>query len=295
MQCNTGRKSDIPTPDRAKSYPNLQEIAHQMLDLKPKIDIQLLISKAVPGTHHVYRQDRKEHYFPRSSFSVVNSLRPTANIEQIIYQEGRNFLRFLWYKDNNPDSLLIEHRMFVNVFGNSAGLAVPKYGLRRMVENSGETFGSDVKTFVNIYVDDGSFRCPINALKTGCNIRLHKITSNSSDMMKDFPTYNIGKNFQNSNLCEDYCPVQRFGIAWDLNNNSFEFIPLRNNKPFIRIGILSSFNSFFAPMEFLSPLTISGQIFLRDASPPGTDLNDFLSINFQEKGNERRIAVLSLR
>ncbi|XP_052073800.1 uncharacterized protein LOC127711732 [Mytilus californianus] len=49
-------KSEIPTPDIAKSYPHLREIAHQMLDLNPNIDIQLLIGRDVPEAHHVNRQ-----------------------------------------------------------------------------------------------------------------------------------------------------------------------------------------------------------------------------------------------
>ncbi|CAG2232634.1 unnamed protein product [Mytilus edulis] len=49
-------KSEIPTPDIAKSYPHLREIAHQMLDLNPNIDIQLLIGRDVPEAHHVFRQ-----------------------------------------------------------------------------------------------------------------------------------------------------------------------------------------------------------------------------------------------
>ncbi|VDI07405.1 Hypothetical predicted protein [Mytilus galloprovincialis] len=239
----------------------------------------------------------------------------TADIEQMFYQfyvreEDRNFLRFFWYKDNNPDNPLIEHRMCVNVFGNSASPAVATYGLRKTVENSNETFGSDVKTFVNrdFYVDDGLISLPESeqvidlitrtqmALKTEGNIRLHKITSNSSDVMKAFPADDIGKDLKNLNLCEDYFPVQHsLGLAWDLNTDSFIFTPLQDDKPCTRRGILSSLNSIFDPIGFLSPLTISGKILLRDASPPGTDWDECLSQSFQEKWNEWRISVLSLR
>ncbi|XP_071138882.1 uncharacterized protein [Mytilus edulis] len=239
----------------------------------------------------------------------------TADIEQMFYQfyvreEDRNFLRFFWYKDNNPDNPLIEHLMCVNVFGNSASPAVATYGLRKTVENSNETFGSDVKTFVNrdFYVDDGLISLPESeqvidlitrtqmALKTEGNIRLHKITSNSSDVMKAFPADDIGKDLKNLNLCEDYFPVQHsLGLAWDLNTDSFIFTPLQDDKPCTRRGILSSLNSIFDPIGFLSPLTISGKILLRDASPPGTDWDECLSQSFQEKWNEWRISVLSLR
>ncbi|VDI04708.1 Hypothetical predicted protein [Mytilus galloprovincialis] len=114
--------------------------------------------------------------------------------------------------------------------------------------------------------------------------------------MKAFPADDIGKDLKNLNLCEDYFPVQHsLGLAWDLNTDSFIFTPLQDDKPCTRRGILSSLNSIFDPIGFLSPLTISGKILLRDASPPGTDWDECLSQSFQEKWNEWRISVLSLR
>ena len=48
----------------------------------------------------------------------------TADAEKMFYtfhvkNEHRNFLRFLWYRDNDPSKDLIEYRMKVHVFGNS--------------------------------------------------------------------------------------------------------------------------------------------------------------------------------
>ena len=81
----------------------------------------------------------------------------TADIEQMFYRfsvpdEHRNYLRFMWYKDNDPNQEMIEYRMTRHVFGNSPSPAVATFGLRKCVSNADE----DVRDFVsnNFYVDD---------------------------------------------------------------------------------------------------------------------------------------------
>lgn len=55
-----------------------------------------------------------------------------ADIQQMFHcflvrDDHRNYLRFLWYKDNDPTK---EIRMKVHVFGNAPSPAVAIYGLR---------------------------------------------------------------------------------------------------------------------------------------------------------------------
>lgn len=53
----------------------------------------------------------------------------TADVEQMFYgfkvrEDHRNFLRFLWHCDNDPDKEIIDYWMTVHVFGNSPSPAV---------------------------------------------------------------------------------------------------------------------------------------------------------------------------
>ena len=62
-----------------------------------------------------------------------------ADIEQMFYcfgvaEKHRNFLRFLWYADNDPTKPVIEYRMTVQVFGNTPSPVVATYGLRLVVK-----------------------------------------------------------------------------------------------------------------------------------------------------------------
>ena len=48
-----------------------------------------------------------------------------ADIEQmfhsfIVQEDHRDFLRFLWYKANDPNQPLVEYRMKVHIFGNTS-------------------------------------------------------------------------------------------------------------------------------------------------------------------------------
>jgi hypothetical protein len=48
-----------------------------------------------------------------------------ADIEQmfpsfIVREDHRNFLRFFWYKDNDPNGEISEYRMKVHIFGNTS-------------------------------------------------------------------------------------------------------------------------------------------------------------------------------
>ncbi|KAJ8364811.1 hypothetical protein SKAU_G00136420 [Synaphobranchus kaupii] len=61
-----------------------------------------------------------------------------ADIQQmfhcfLVHEEHRNYLRFLWHKDNDIDKEVIEYRMRVHVFGNGPSPAAATYSLRRAI------------------------------------------------------------------------------------------------------------------------------------------------------------------
>lgn len=90
-----------------------------------------------------------------------------ADIEQMFHsftvrEDHRNFLRFLWFKDNKPSNEIVEYRMKVHVFGNSLSPAVAIYGLHRAAQHGTSEYGEDAKHFVerDFNVDDGLKSCP---------------------------------------------------------------------------------------------------------------------------------------
>lgn len=209
----------------------------------------------------------------------------TVDVEQMFYcfmvrEDHRNYLRFLWFKDNDLKNEITEFRMKVHVFGNSPSPAVATYGLRRAADMGEEEHGSDAKQFVhrNFYVDDGltsvaSDGEAIDLLKrtrnmmAESNIRLHKIASNSNQVMDAFLPEERAKDLKDLDLGVDPLPLQRsLGVSWNLQTDSFTFQVAQDAKPFTRRGILSAVNSLYDPLGFVAPITMQGKALFRELS-----------------------------
>ncbi|XP_021340142.1 uncharacterized protein LOC110441351 [Mizuhopecten yessoensis] len=213
----------------------------------------------------------------------------SGDIEQMFYRflvagKDRNFLRFLWYRDNDPDKDLIDYRIRAHVFGNSPSPAVATFALRKAVEHADH----DVKDFVtnDFYVDDALTSRPSaeevisvvsrtqKVLQDNGNIRLHKILSNSKEVMNGFSPEDRGEGLKQLDLEEDSLPVQRsLGMSWDLDKDQFQFDVRLGDTPGTRRGMFSALNSVFDLMGFLSPFTIQGCILLRELTA-GTGWDD---------------------
>ena len=183
----------------------------------------------------------------------------TADIQQMFYcfvvrDDHRDYLRFLWYRDNDPSKDVVEYRMRVHVFGNSPSPAVATYGLRRAAMKGEQQHGSDTRHFVEreFYVDDGLISVPteeqaITLLKrtqaslSESNLRLHKITSNSIDVLKAFPVEDHAKDIKDFDLGGETIPTQRsLGLIWEVAADTFTFQASVSDKPFTRRGVLST-------------------------------------------------------
>lgn len=208
----------------------------------------------------------------------------TADIQQMFYcfvvsEKHRNFLRFFWYEDNNPEKEQVEYRMRVHVFGNSPSPAVATYGLRKAAQSGEGAYGSDVVSFVkrNFYVDDGLVSLPTasdaidlmkrtqEALMEEGNLRLHKIASNSQDVMNAFSKDDKASHLKDIDLGVSEAPMQRsLGLYWNLQSDSFTYRTSLGEKPFSKRGILSVVNSLYDPLGFIAPVVILGKLLLRD-------------------------------
>lgn len=186
--------------------------------------------------------------------------------------------------------------MCVHVFGNSPSPAVATYGLRRTAENAESTYGSDARSFVerNFYVDDGLISLRSSqvslmkrtqqALLQEGGLRLHKFVSNSSDVMKYFPTDDLAKDLMSLDLSKDILPIQRsLGISWNLRSGAFTFRLSLDKKPYTRRGVLSCLNSFYDPLGFVAPVLIRGKLLLRQFTEESTDWDQHLPEQYQEE------------
>ncbi|XP_038062985.1 uncharacterized protein LOC119733659 [Patiria miniata] len=206
-----------------------------------------------------------------------------ADIQQMFYcfvvrEDHRNYLRFLWYRDNDTTKDVIDYRMKVHVFGNSPSPAVAMYGLRRAAQAGEQVHGADTREFVerHFYVDDGLKSLPTEeeaidllqrtrASLAESNLRLHKIASNSTTVMQAFPADDHAKGMKDFGTGDETGPVQRsLGLSWETTTDTFTFKVSSGDKPFTRRGVLSTVNSLFDPLGLVAPVTIQGRTILRE-------------------------------
>ncbi|PWA22445.1 hypothetical protein CCH79_00020932, partial [Gambusia affinis] len=214
----------------------------------------------------------------------------TADIEQMFYcflvkDEDRNFLRFLWFEDNDLSRNIVEYRMRVHVFGNRPSPAVAINGLHQSVQGGEFHVDSDVQHFVmnDFYVDDGLKSLPttesaISLLKrtrdvlSKSNLRLHKIAANSKEVMEAFPPSDRASDLKELDLDVDHLPMQRsLGLCWNLQTDCFHFSVSKEIKPYTRRGVLSTINSLYDPLGFAAPVTIQGKAILRELTTGSGD------------------------
>ncbi|XP_077369860.1 uncharacterized protein LOC144014155 [Festucalex cinctus] len=244
--------------------------------------------------------------FRREQVSVI------ADIEQmfhsfIVREDHRDFLRFFWFKDNNPCNEIVEYRMKVHVFGNSPSPAVAIYGLRHAAQQGASEYGMDAKHFVDrdFYVDDGLKSLPtaaeaISLLKRTqemlaiSNLRLHKIASNNPEVLEAFPQGDHAKSLQNLDFDDSSDHIQRsLGLSWDLKLDLFTFRVETAEKPFTRRGILATVNSLFDPLGLAAPVIIQGKFLLRELT--SGDVLDWDSPLPDEKKSEWKVWESSLQ
>ena len=218
-----------------------------------------------------------------------------ADIQQMFHsflvdEEDRDYLRFLWHKDNRLENPLVTYRMRVHIFGNQPSPSVAMYGLRRNGELFEKTLGPDVSEFIvnDFYVDNGLKSCPSeeeaihliqetqNAMKLHGNLRLHKFASNSKKVMEAFDSEDLAKDLVNLDFDKDVLTQRSLGLLWDLKTDTFRFSISKENRPVTRRGILFTVNSLYDPLGFISPVTICGKIILRKIVASSLDWDDQL-------------------
>lgn len=87
----------------------------------------------------------------------------------------------------------------------------------------------------NFYVDEGLASRPTTkkeidivfvtqAMLATANLKLHKVVSNSVEVMEAFPTKDRGKGVRDLDLRQDSLPEQRsLGVYWNLEEDTFTF------------------------------------------------------------------------
>ncbi|TWW54220.1 hypothetical protein D4764_0192230 [Takifugu flavidus] len=223
-------RGEIPTLEAAAAHPHLSHIATQIPPLDPSADILLLLGRDVIQAHKVRRQ--------------INGSNKAPYAQQLDL-------------GGEPYAVMADvEQMFHNF------MVIAIYGLKRTAVEGESEYGSDVRKFIeqHFYVDDGlkSFASEDEAINVliraqrmlaQSNIRLHKISSNSSAVTSAFPGEDLATGLQGLELGQHAPPLQHsLGLGWDLSTDQFSFRVEINDQPFTKRGVLSVINSLYDPL-----------------------------------------------
>ena len=188
----------------------------------------------------------------------------------------RDFLRFFWWRNNDTEQPIVQHRSNVHLFGARSSPSVAEYGLKFIVDREASTgdVQEPVKQFIrhNFYVDDGLNSCnseedavqTIEATKwilSKYHLELHKISSNSDHVRDYFSVQPTDVSREVAITTHD--PSRALGVVWDTKTDRFVITASILDRPFTRRGVLSSVNGLFDPIGMISPVILWGRHFQR--------------------------------
>ena len=164
--------------------------------------------------------------------------------------------------------------------------------MRKTAIEGEKKFGKAAKYFVveDFYVDGGLTSCTTPHEATSlvkntqemlitANLRLHKIASNSVEVMESFPIHDCVDNLKNLDISQDPLPSQHsLGVMWDLQRDIFTlqrdiftFQIKLPERPCTRRGVLAIINSIYDSLGFASPVTLQGRLLLRELNEMGNN------------------------
>ncbi|KAK3735268.1 hypothetical protein QZH41_001047 [Actinostola sp. cb2023] len=195
-----------------------------------------------------------------------------CDIEQMFHSffvnpEHKDFLRFLWFENNDLSGPIKEYRMNVHLFGATSSPGVANFCLHQTAETNRAEYEDEAADFLrrDFYVDDGLKSVPTvnqalelieksQAMCANDKLRLHKFASNKKEVLEALPAEDRAKDLKDLDLRHDPMPIQRsLGTYWCIESDTFGFRIELTAKPMTRRGILSTISSVYDPLGAVSP------------------------------------------
>ena len=97
---------------------------------------------------------------------------------------------------------------------------------------------------------------------------MHKICSNRREVLISFPESEVenfptNKDFDSENLFP-----RTLDVSWNNEQDYFMIKTCLPDRPFTKRGVVSTVNSVFDPLGFVSPVVLGGRLVQRAIMPP---------------------------
>ena len=201
----------------------------------------------------------------------------TGEIEAMYHQvkipvEQRSFLRFLWWKNSDPQNEVVDQEITAHVFGGISSPSCSNYALKKTATGNAHKYGNEASTIGkrNFDVGDilksftdvkeaGDMLKNVRALCLEGGFNLRKFTSNGIDQLRVIPNDlrkdgMKDKDLKLGNLTDD----KALGLKWNVKDDTLGFIVKMNNKPATRRGLLATIGSIYDPLDLGAPFLLKG-------------------------------------
>ena len=207
----------------------------------------------------------------------------------------RDYLRFLWYPDDDFTRPPEIYRMCVHLFGATSSPACAIAALNQTAKSGlGEYKDEVVNTILNdFYVDDClksianedqaiSMVKDLRSLCQSGGFNVKKWVSNSRRVNESLPLEDRAKTIKHLDMKTNTLPIERaLGVTWDIQSDTFRFKVSSQSKPATRRNVLSITSSIYDPLGFAAPCTLFPKMILRELC--GQEWDSPLSKTLEEK------------
>ena len=209
-----------------------------------------------------------------------------SDIRKLYYQclvdkNDQDFLRFLWYKNNDPSQPIVPCRMTRLSFGLLCAQSAALFCLEKALTDNDtkasiETILMALRSF---YVDDGLFSFDneeslllfyeeIIPLLNSRGFPLTKFFSNSKKLQSLIAVEDL-MNVKTLNFKDEIFIQGILGMVWDVDSDCFKFVYRGNDdlkKANTRRGTLSVYSSIFDPLGFIQPFILKPKLLIQELS-----------------------------
>ena len=238
----------------------------------------------------------------------------SCDLEAMFNQVGvdardRNLLRFFWWKDGDLRKDPSEYRMKTHLFGATSSPACAMFALRAAADSHQDYAEMEAADFMkdDFYIDDGLTSVQdvetavslIDATRKLCargGFTVHKIVSNTVDVVKSVPVESRCAGLQKLDVGSGSLPVERtLGVEWDTETDTFSIHVRPRTKDVNRRGILSVVSSVFDPLGLVSHFVLKGKLLLRELCHKGFEWDEPIPSCVAKAWEEWTASMLALK